>query len=93
MTREECGRLRYEARYAIRAVLVERGLSMSELGRRIGVTAELVSATVRGKRHSPKVLDALRRKAFRNNTCLTHSLISQWRFYDFFRVCEDNFFA
>ncbi len=62
MTREECGRLRYEARYAIRAVLVERGLSMSELGRRIGVTAELVSATVRGKRHSPKVLDALRRE-------------------------------
>ena len=35
---------------------------MSELGRRIGVTAELVSATVRGKRHSPKVLDALRRE-------------------------------
>lgn len=62
MTRKECGHLRYEARYAIRAVLVERGLSMSELGRRIGVTAELVSATVRGKRHSPKVLDALRRE-------------------------------
>ena len=33
---------------------------MSELGRRIGVTAELVSATVRGKKHSPRVLDALR---------------------------------
>ena len=60
MTREECGRLRSEARYAIRAVLVERGLSMSELGRRIGVSAELVSATVRGKKHSPRVLDALR---------------------------------
>ncbi|WP_418169299.1 hypothetical protein [Akkermansia sp.] len=35
---------------------------MSELGRRIGVTAELVSATVRGKKHSPRVLDALRRE-------------------------------
>ena len=60
MTREECGHLRYEARYAIRAILVERGLSMSELGRRIGVSAELVSATVRGKKHSPRVLAALR---------------------------------
>ncbi len=60
MTREECGRLRHEARYLIRAVLVERGLSMAELGRRIGVTAEAVSATIRGKRHSPRVLEALR---------------------------------
>ena len=54
--------IRHELLFRLRAVLVERGLSMSELGRRIGVTAELVSATVRGKRHSPKVLDALRRE-------------------------------
>lgn len=60
MTREECGHRRYKTRHMIRAILVERGLSMSELGRRIGVTAELVSATVLGKKHSPRVLDALR---------------------------------
>lgn len=60
MTRAECGRRRYLARYQIRAVLVDRGLSMAELARRIGVTAEAVSATVRGKRHSPRVLTALR---------------------------------
>ncbi|EEB33471.1 hypothetical protein DESPIG_01630 [Desulfovibrio piger ATCC 29098] len=35
---------------------------MAELGRRIGVTAEAVSATVLGKRHSPRVLEALRRE-------------------------------
>ena len=60
MTREECGHRRYKTRHMIRAILVERGLSMSELGRRIGVSAELVSATVRGKKHSPRVMDALR---------------------------------
>jgi len=62
MTRAECGRRRYQCRYQIRAVLDDRELSMAELGRRIGVSAEAVSATVRGKRHSPKVLDALRGK-------------------------------
>lgn len=60
MNRTECGRRRYEFRYLIRAILDERALSMAELARRIGVSAEAVSATVRGKRHSPKVLDALR---------------------------------
>ena len=34
MTREECGRQRYEVRYVIRAILDARGLSMAELGRR-----------------------------------------------------------
>ena len=60
MNSNECGRRRYAARYAIRAILDERGLSMSALARTIGVTAETVSATVRGKMHSPKVLTALR---------------------------------
>ena len=32
MTREECGRQRYEVRYVIRAILDARGLSMAELG-------------------------------------------------------------
>lgn len=60
MTRQECGRRRYLCRYRIRAVLVEQGISMAGLGRRLGVTAEIVSATVLGKKHSPKVLNALR---------------------------------
>lgn len=62
MTRSRCGLCRFQYRYMIRAILDERGLSMAELGRRIGVSAEAVSATVRGKRHSPKVLDALRQE-------------------------------
>ncbi len=60
MNRKECGCRRYQTHRRIRAVLVEHGLSMAELARRIGVSAEAVSATVRGKRHSPRVLDALR---------------------------------
>lgn len=62
MNRVECGRRRYQFRYLIRAILDEHELSMAELGRRIGVSAEAVSATVRGKRHSPTVLNALRRE-------------------------------
>ncbi len=62
MTRSICGLRRFQYRYIIRSFLDDRGLSMAELGRRIGVSAETVSATVRGKRHSPKVLDALRRE-------------------------------
>lgn len=62
MNRSICGFRRFQYRYIIRAILDDRGLSMAELGRRIGVSAEAVSATVRGKRHSPKVLDALRRE-------------------------------
>ena len=62
MNRSRCGLRRFQYRYIIRAILDDRGLSMAELGRRIGVSAEAVSATVRGKRHSPKVLEALRRE-------------------------------
>ncbi|WP_446424057.1 helix-turn-helix domain-containing protein [Mailhella sp.] len=75
MTRAECARRRYLNRYKIRAILDDHGLSMSELARRIGVTAEAVSATIRGKRHSPKVLDALRSlgvpEKFLNTPCET----------------------
>lgn len=62
MNRSRCGLCRFQYRYIIRAILEDRGLSMSELGRRIGVSAELVSATVRGKRNNAKVLDALRQE-------------------------------
>lgn len=60
MNRATCGIRRFEHQYFIKAILDERGITMSELGRRLGVSVETVSATVRGKRHSPKVLDALK---------------------------------
>lgn len=60
LNRNECSQRRYQARYKIRAVLDEHDMSMSELARRIGVSAVSVAATVRGKNHSRKVLGALR---------------------------------
>lgn len=60
MNRTACGIQRFACRYIIRSILDSHGVSMAELGRRIGVTSESVSATVLGKRHSPKVLDALK---------------------------------
>ena len=60
MNRATCGVRRFEHQYFIKAILDERGMTMSELDRRLGVSVETVSATVRGKRHSPKVLDALK---------------------------------
>lgn len=55
-----CGMKRFANRYVIRGILDDYGMSMAELGRRIGVSPETVSATIRGKKHSPKVLDALK---------------------------------
>lgn len=60
MNRATCGIQRFAHRYFIREILDERGVSMAELGRRLGVSYESVSATVRGKRHCHKVLDALK---------------------------------
>ena len=60
MNRAACGIQRFACRYIIRSILDSHNISMAELGRRIGVTSESVSATVLGKRHSPKVLDALK---------------------------------
>ena len=60
MSREECARRRYQARYKIREILDAHDLSMREIGRRIGVSGEAVSATVKGRMHSAKVLEALR---------------------------------
>ncbi len=59
MNRAACGIQRFACRYIIRSILDSHNMSMAEL-RRIGVTSESVSATVLGKRHSPKVLDALK---------------------------------
>lgn len=60
MTRASCGMRRYEQRYVIRAMLEERGLNMSEIARRLGVSPTIVSSTIMGKRHSLVVLDALK---------------------------------
>lgn len=60
MTNTECGHRRYKYRYKIREHLDTQKISMSELGRRIGLSCEAVSGTIRGQRNSPKVLDALR---------------------------------
>ena len=60
MSRAECAQRRYKARYKIRELLDSRDLSMREIARRIGVSGEAVSATIRGRMHSAKVLDALR---------------------------------
>ncbi len=60
MSRAECAQRRYKARYKIRELLDSRDLSMREIARRIGVSGEAVSATIRGRMHSAKVLEALR---------------------------------
>lgn len=59
-TPEQCGKARFERRWCIRSYLLSAGLSMSELARYIGVSPQAVADTVKGRIHSPKVLDALR---------------------------------
>ena len=59
-TPEQCGEARFERRWDIRSRLSSAGLSMSGLARRIGVSPQAVADTVKGRIHSPKVLDALR---------------------------------
>ena len=60
MSRAECSQRRYQVRYKIRELLDSRDLSMREIARRIGVSGEAVSATILGKIHSARVLEALR---------------------------------
>lgn len=61
MTRRECGELRRMHRAKIRAyLLMYHRLTLSGLAEEIGVSVESVSATIRGRMHSPKVLGALR---------------------------------
>lgn len=60
MSRAECAQRRYQARYRIREALEARDMSMREIARRIGVSSEAVSATIRGRMHSARVLEALR---------------------------------
>lgn len=44
----------------IRGHLLSQGLTMTDLAQELGVTKQIVSATVRGEKHSPLVLDKLR---------------------------------
>ena len=60
MTKAECAQQRYKARFKIREVLDDQDITMNELGRRIGLSAQIVQRTVQGKSHSPRVLEALR---------------------------------
>lgn len=60
MSRAECSQRRYQARYRIREALEARDMNMSELARRIGMSAVAVQNTVKGKNHSTRVLEALR---------------------------------
>ena len=61
MTRAECGELRRMHRAEIRAhLLMHHRLTLSGLAARLDVSVESVSATIRGRMHSPKVLGALR---------------------------------
>lgn len=60
MKRAVCGYSRFNYRHQIRARLLEQGLNMSQFAKNIGVSPEIVSATILGKRHCPQVLDALK---------------------------------
>ena len=61
MSPEQCGINRYQARYRIRESLEAHGLSMSDIARSLGISCAAVSATIKGRNHSQRTLDALRR--------------------------------
>lgn len=60
MKRIEIGVLRSRDAHKIRGHLLMRGLSLVGLAREIGVSKQLVQATVRGEKHSSYVLNKLR---------------------------------
>lgn len=55
------GTARREVRWDIRRELDDRGLTMADIARMAKVSKTIVSGTVLGYRHSPAVLDALRK--------------------------------
>ena len=55
------GSARYNVRWDIRRELDERGLTMADVARMAKVSKTIVSGTVSGYRHSPAVLDVLRK--------------------------------
>lgn len=58
--RKELGKQRAAVAYIIAHELKLRGYSRSALARKLGVSLNLVAATINGVRHSLIVLDALR---------------------------------
>lgn len=55
------GNTQREVRWDIRRELDDRGLTMADVARMAKVSRTIVSGTVHGYRHSPTVLDALRK--------------------------------
>ncbi len=60
MRRIEYGVRRSRVAHQIRGHLMLRGLTMSGFAKMIGVSRQIVTATVRGEKHSPLVLGKLR---------------------------------
>ena len=55
------GVARREVRWDIRRELDDRGTTMADVARMAKVSRTIVSGTIHGYRHSPAVLDALRK--------------------------------
>ncbi|MGE4264259.1 MAG: XRE family transcriptional regulator [Desulfovibrio sp.] len=58
--RLECGLARNRVRRRIQEHLDRAGRSMADVGRELGVTRQLVAATVAGANHNARVLSKLR---------------------------------
>lgn len=58
--RMECGVQRNRVAKKIRGHLLLKGLTATDLAGELGVSRQLVTATIRGERHSPLVLEKLR---------------------------------
>jgi transcriptional regulator, putative len=61
MIKKEFGRERAQKRWSIREELDARGLTLADVARLAGRHPSLVSATLQGFKHSPAILDALRK--------------------------------
>jgi len=59
-SRIEFGVRRNRVANKIRGHLLLKGLTLADFSQEIGVSKQIVSATVRGEKHSPLVLDKLR---------------------------------
>jgi len=58
--RLQCGAARFRVRRRIQEHLDHLGLDQADVARKAGVNKSLVTATISGCKHSPKVLGALR---------------------------------
>lgn len=59
--RLQCGAARFRVRRRIQEHLDHLGLDQADVARLAGVNKSLVTATISGSKHSPKVLEALRK--------------------------------